>query len=85
MRASKEHKTRAQLSAHYFRKRRATQLAGQGGWEEAENRAKAPSMLHFVFAGLSCTKGKKGGSDNAPNQDNFSVTRCKDGSAHFCI
>jgi len=35
--------------------------------------------------GLSCTKGKKGGSDNAPNQDNFSVTRCKDGTLIYCV
>jgi serine/threonine protein phosphatase PrpC len=35
--------------------------------------------------GLSCTKGKKGGQDTAPNQDNFSVTKTKDGTQIYCV
>jgi serine/threonine protein phosphatase PrpC len=35
--------------------------------------------------GLSSTKGKKGGSDNGPNQDNFSVTRLKNGIEIYCV
>lgn len=39
------------------------------------------SELGLVF---SCLKGCKGASDKGPNQDNFSVTRLKDGTDIYC-
>lgn len=50
-----------------------------------ENKCQVYAMLEDVGVGAICSKGRKGTSDTTPGQDNFSISRLKNGWECFVV